>query len=353
MQFRRREFLQSTLAAGAGALLPLGRARAAGKFAGQTLVFATWGGAYEQTQRKAYVAPFERDTGASVTVDGPVQPARLRVMLEGGSAAWQVICVDNTVLYSFGKDKLLKKIDPTRLDLSQILPEYRHDYGVGVEAASFVLAYNTTLFPAGKTPKTWADAFDLKNFPGKRMFQKTPTKTIEIALMADGVPMDKLYPLDFDRAFKKLDTIKDSIIFFDTHSQSQQLVSDGVASCGYMYSARAYNAQQNGAKIAISWEQNIRSSTPMVLPAALPDKDLDICYAFLAETIKPENQAVLSNDFVVATSNPAALKFVKPEILPWLPTYGDNMAKGFAIDDRYWGDLLAPVTQRFQTWLLS
>ena len=57
--------------------------------------------------------------------------------------------------------------------------------------------------------------FDTKKFPGKRTFYKwSAPGVIEIALLADGVPADKLYPLDLDRAFKKLDTIKSDIVWW-------------------------------------------------------------------------------------------------------------------------------------------
>ena len=49
-----------------------------------------------------------------------------------------------------------------------------------------------------------------------------------IALLADGVPMDKLYPLDVDRAFRKLEQIKPDIAtWWTSGGQSAQLISDG------------------------------------------------------------------------------------------------------------------------------
>ena len=62
---------------------------------------------------------------------------------------------------------------------------------------------------ASRARSRWADLFDTAKIPGKRTFYKwSAPGVLEIALLADGVAPDKLYPLDLDRAFKKLDTIK-------------------------------------------------------------------------------------------------------------------------------------------------
>ena len=44
----------------------------------------------------------------------------------------------------------------------------------------------------------------------------------EFALMADGVKPDELYPLDLARATKKLETIKDDIVFWTSGAESQE-----------------------------------------------------------------------------------------------------------------------------------
>ena len=89
--------------------------------------------------------------------------------------------------------------------------------------------------PCAECPKTWADLFDAEKFPGKRTFYKwSAPGVIEAALLADGVAPDKLYPLDLDRAFKKLDTIKDDIIWWIGGAQSQQLLASAEAPFGQL-----------------------------------------------------------------------------------------------------------------------
>jgi putative spermidine/putrescine transport system substrate-binding protein len=261
-----------------------------------------------------------------------------------------VIVASESILLNLAKDDLLAEVDDTIVDLSQVLPQFRHPNGVGVEIGAYVLAHTPGSFE-GEGPQTWADLFDLEKFPGKRMLQNAPTPTLEVALLADGVPKEELYPLDVERALAKLDTIKDETIFFTSHSQSQQLIIDGAVTCGFMYAARAYGANRDGADIAVSWDGNLMSMTPIFVPKNIENKD--ICWALVNEFLNPENQARMAELFVSAPSNPDAMPLISDEIRKWLPTEGDNLEKGVMLNAEYWRDNLESVLRRWQTWLLT
>ena len=57
-------------------------------------------------------------------------------------------------------------------------------------------------------PASWADFWDVKRFSGPRGLRNNPRGTLEIALLADGISAEKLYPLNLDRAFAKLDELR-------------------------------------------------------------------------------------------------------------------------------------------------
>lgn len=116
-------------------------------------------------------------------------------------------------------------LDFKQIQRDKIDPRFVSDYGVGSFFFSFVLGYNEGKLGANK-PQDWSALFDTKTFPGKRALYKWPSPgVLELALLADGVPADKLYPLDLDRAFKKLDTIKKDIVWWGGGAQSQQLLA--------------------------------------------------------------------------------------------------------------------------------
>ena len=339
------------LAIGAVALAAGGHARAATDLKGKTVVFASWGGAYQDAEKICYCDPFAAATGARVVQDGPMNNAKFRSMIEGGAPDWDVADVTIDFLYAGIPDRLFEKIDRSIVDTSRIDPKFVNDYGIGCIAWSSNLGYSTKAYSGDNHPKSWADLFDLKRFPGKRTIGDNPAPSLEVALLADGVPAEKLYPLDVDRALKKLDTIKSDLILWSTNSQSQQLFVDGEVTLGLILNGRAYDAAQKGAPIAISWEQNIQSIDYLVVPRGSRNRDAAM---HLIDTMTvAENQAKLANMIAYAPTNPAAFQAIDAKIEPWLSTAPDNAKKGFVINAEYWRDNLKPLMERWNNWKLS
>ena len=318
---------------------------------GSTVVFASWGGAYQDAEKVCYCDPFAAATGARVVQDGPMNVAKFRTMIEGGAPDWDVADITIDFLYAGAGDKLFEPIDAKLVDTKRIDPRFVNQYGIGCIVWSYNLGYTTKAFPAGGQPRTWADLFDLKRFPGKRTLSDNVVSTLEVALLADGVTPDKLYPLDVDRALKKLDTIRADTIFWSTNSQSQQLFVDGEAGLGLILNGRAYDAAKKGAPIAISWEQNIQSVDYLVVPRG--SRNRDAAMALINTMTEPDNQAKLANLIAYAPTNPAAFKSIEAAVQPWLSTAPDNVDKGFVINAAFWRDNLRPLQERWAAWKLS
>jgi spermidine/putrescine-binding protein len=105
---------------------------------------------------------------------------------------------------------LAEPIDGKIIDRSKFLPQAQMSHVFSASAYSTVIAYRPDAFPNG-TPKSWADFWDVKKFPGPRSLRNHPVDNLEAALMADGVAPEKIYPIDIDRAFRKLDEIHKNI----------------------------------------------------------------------------------------------------------------------------------------------
>ena len=332
---------------GFAAALP---ARAA-SLAGSTVVFASWGGAYQDAERLCYCDPFAKATGARVVQDGPMDPAKFRTMVEGGTPDWDVVDVTIDFLYAGIGDALFEKIDKALVDTSRVSPQFVNDYGIGCIVWSYNVGYNTKVYAPGQAPRRWADVFDLQRFPGKRTFDDNPVATLEAALMADGVEPGKLYPLDVERALRKLDTIKPQIIFWTTNSQNQQLFVDEEVNLGLILNGRAYDSNRKGAPIAISWEQNIQSVDYLVVPHG--SKARAAAMGLIDTMTRPENQARLANLIAYSPTNPAALKDTDAAVAPWLCTAPGNAEQGFVIDAAYWRDHLKANRERWAAWKLA
>jgi putative spermidine/putrescine transport system substrate-binding protein len=347
----RRRLLRSAVVGAAGLFtLDTLVAQAAGLFAGRRVVFTSWGGAYQNAEQAGYCVAFARKTGAEVIQDGPTDYAKLRTMVQSGAPVWDVVDVQDFFTETAARDGLLEKIDTGIIDVARIDPRFVDPYGVGNIVFSFNLGYNTAAFP-DRPPRTWADYFDLKAFPGPRSVRDMAQPMLEAALIADGVDSKALYPLDVDRAFRKLDTIKGDAIFWSTSSQSQQLLVDRSAVMGMINNGRAYDAVKKGAALAISWEQNLQAGDDLVVLKG--SKHRDVAMALINEMTLPENQATVANLMALSPTNPNAFKFIDAKVQPWLSTFAPNAGKGIMINKTYWRDNLTRLTERWDAWKLA
>jgi putative spermidine/putrescine transport system substrate-binding protein len=351
VNLRRRTFLAGAGAAIAGAALPFSAAAQAKTFSGRKLVYVSWGGVYQDSQKLAYCEPFASETGARVIQDGPMNEAKVRTMVGAGSPEWDVCDVTDTFLFNGATNNLFEKIDYGIVQKNKLAAGYAQEYGVGNCVWSYNVCYSTKAFSSGNGPKTWADLFDVKRFPGKRMFRNRVYSTLEIALLADGVAADKLYPLDVDRALRKLDTIRDEITWWNTPSQSQQFITDGAVTCGVIQNGRAFDAARKGAPLAIEWAQNLQSLDYLVVLRG--SKDIEAAMHLLNRSIQDDAQAKFVNATAYAPVNPGAFDHVDNALLPWLPTQRENSALGITMNAQWWHSQLEPLNERWNKWRLG
>ena len=116
-------------------------AHAAADLKGKTVVFASWGGAYQDAERACYCDPFAAATGARVVQDGPMNIAKFRAMVEGGTPDWDVADVTIDFLYAGSADRMFEPIDKAAVDTGRIDPRFVHENGVGCIVWSNNLAY--------------------------------------------------------------------------------------------------------------------------------------------------------------------------------------------------------------------
>ncbi|RUU67482.1 ABC transporter substrate-binding protein, partial [Mesorhizobium sp. M7A.T.Ca.TU.009.01.1.1] len=235
------------------------------------MAFTSWGGTTQEAQTKSWAAPFEANSGIKVLQDGPTDYGKLKAMVDAGNVTWDVVDVEMDFAIKAAKDGLLEPIDYSLVPRADLDPRFSNEHAVGSFYYSFVLAWNKSAVTG--EPTGWADMFDTKKFPGKRTFYKwSAPGVIEIALLADGVPADKLYPLDLDRAFKKLDTIKSDIVWWGGGAESQQLIASGEAAFGQLWNGRVFALQQDGTDVGVSWNQNLTAADVLVVPKGAKNK---------------------------------------------------------------------------------
>jgi putative spermidine/putrescine transport system substrate-binding protein len=334
-----------SLMAGAAALVAVTLSVTAAT-AADTMVFTSWGGTTQDAQKKDWAEPFAKSDGATIKQDGPTDYGKLKAMVESGNVAWDVVDVEGDFAVAAAKAGLLEPLDYSVIKKNDLDPRFVSDQYVGSFYYSFVLGFNKTAL-GGKTPKSWADLFDTKTFPGKRTFYKwSAPGVLEIALLADGVSPDKLYPLDIDRAFKKLDTIKSDIVWWSGGAQSQQLLASGEAPIGMFWNGRIFAIQADNPNVGLSWDQNLTAADVLVVPKGAKNKAAAM--KFLAFASSPEAQADLAKDTNYAPTNLKSAALMAPATAATLP---DKFTQSqINLNMAYWAEHRDEIGKRWYDW---
>ncbi|GAA3220074.1 ABC transporter substrate-binding protein [Nonomuraea helvata] len=315
--------------------------------ADRSVVFVGTGGTYQAAQREAFVKPFTASSGIKVVEDQPVTYAKLKTMVDSGRVTWDVAEADP--YYAIANcGRYLEKIDRTVVDVSSIDKRLVSDCGIPDMKTAFLLVYNTEKYGA-QPPQSWRDFFDTARFPGKRgMMNDAKEGGLEIALVADGVPTDQLYPIDYTRAFRKLDTIKKDLKFFTTGAEQQQAMETGQVDMVLAWPGRASQAARNGAKIAPVWNQPMFFWDVLVVPKGTPHKAEAM--KFIAHAITPAAQTTLTQHIAYAPIHPGA-KLPSDEVIRQYLPLGQDKGTGFLRDMSWWAQNLDPATQKWTAWV--
>jgi len=322
--------------------------------AGKQIVVADPGGPYTKAYRKAFYDPFEKETGIKVVgVARESQPlAQFTAMVQTRNYIWDVVTLtlsqDIPILEERG---LLEPIGLKAADFPGIMPEAVTPNWLGVDVYATVLGYRTDKY-AKNHPQTWADFWNVGKFPGRRSMRRSPIDTLEEALMADGVPIDKLYPLDVDRAFKSLDRIRPHISsWWSSSAQSMQLLQSGEVDMISIWNGRAQAAIDGKASAGINWNQGLYSIEGWGIPKGTPRSEE--AKAFVKFCGDAKRQAAFTDDLGYGPTNLQSYRHIAPERAAILPTAPANL-KGMVLPSpAWWKENRDKVTERFNTWVIG
>lgn len=305
-----------------------------------TVVVYDGGGAWGAAQKAAYFEPFEAETGVRVVPNVGTPAARIQAGIKAGAPGYDVVDLVGGRLGTFLKEGLLQLIDYRWVEpedqSSFFVPA--HEYGVPSIFYSMALAYDAAKFSSA-APRRWADLWNVSQYPGPRTLHPGTNGpggcTYEIALLADGVAPEKLYPLDWERAFKSLDRLRPSIAkFWVSGAEPVQLLVDRNVSVASAWNGRVIDAQAKGAKVGISFDQGVLQYNYWVVPKGAAN--VENAMKFIAFASRPGNQARFSELIAYGPSNARAFQHIKQDRAAMLPTAPDFKAKQVAQDYGWW-----------------
>ena len=331
-----------------------------------SITVVSWGGSYARASVKAYHKRFEAETGIRIKLEeysGGL--AQIRTQVESGNILWDVVDMEAGDALLGCDEGLLEEIDaasmppgadgtPARRDFDA---NYNLDCGVQSLTYSTVVAYNRKRVK-GK-PTSMADFFDLKRFPGRRGLRRHPLSTLEFALVADGVPRNKVYKTlstrkGVDRAFAKLDTIKDQVVWWDTGAQAPQMLADGEVVMSAAWNGRIFNAQVlEDQPIEILWDGHLQAAGYLVMVADTPRQKLARKFIEFASSTQSLANITKYISYGPLRKSSQALVGKHEEtgidITPHLPSH--HSRKAVVEDPVWWADNLDDIHERFSAWL--
>lgn len=325
--------------------------------ASEKMVWVSYGGGrYGQSQRLAFYEPFSLNTGVNVieTAWGS-EYSKLKAMVQSGKVDWDVVeCAPSGMKLAI-RDGLLEKIDYSKITVpkSVCFDGALMPYGIGSISWPTMLMWNTDVFSGDDHPNSWADFWNVSKFPGDRSLQDTPRGNLEFALLADGVPKDKLYPLDVERAFKKLDEIKPYVaVWWSKGAQPPELVGSKEVVMSSVWVGRWWNAMRESVPVNGTFNEGAMEIDYWVIPKGAPNKET--VYKFYNWYLKnPDNHAWHALDFNVGFIVKDASKYLTDAQLAHLPSSPENFAMQFQLNSEWWVDNLEKMNERWQEWKLE
>ncbi len=323
---------------------------------GKTFLYLASGGSADFVEglKDSFLPAFAKETGFKMATDTfCCGIEKLRTQVNAKKVQWSA--TNFATISDFEQAKaagLLEKLDPKVVPTNLLKPGTYDEYGYQTYIAGTVVAYLPKSYPdAASAPTSFKDLFDTQKFPGKRCLYKYPQfgGTLEGALLADGVAADQMYPLDLDRALKKLSTIKKDVVWWTSGSQAAQFLLNGNCKIAAMWSGVAQNANARGDDIKIAWDGSLIFAGMNAIPKNSPNPEA--AQKFLGDIItNTEAQAKFYNKvaYVIPLKDPN----IPADVAQWAPE-GDNLKTAVTEDDQYYLENTKEITKRFNNWLVS
>jgi putative spermidine/putrescine transport system substrate-binding protein len=324
--------------------------------AAQQLIVRTPGGVYDDVKRATVYEPFQKATGIEI-VPVAATVAKLLAMFKSGQMEIDLIDTGDDVLLQLeGAGALMpleygefKHTNPDDIDAP-----FRRKTQVGSFLYAMAMGFHTGAYPKGQEPKSWAEFWDIRAFPGPRTLadMASGAPDLEFALLADGVGMDKLYPIDIERAFKSLSRVRPAVTkFWDTGALSVQMLSDREVVLASLWSTRLGVAIDQGAPLGAQWNQNAVLVQAYGIP--LGSRNVEAAKRFIDFSLSPEIQGAWMHRYKAIPVNQKAYAATAPELidpeskLPW------TKSKGSVRNIEWWAENRSKVNAFWSQWIIQ
>lgn len=325
------------------------------RWEGRTLTVAAWGGDYQDAQDNAFFEPFSTATGASIQ-QKVADIGSLRDQVENEDVAWDVLTVPMEQMVRLARDNVLTPMNYDVVDRTPLFQDIALEYGVGVAYYSATMIYGAD---STNIPQDWASFWDVAPVPEDgeipaedlRCLRRYPIGTLEFALLADGVEVEELYPLDVDRAFASLDRIRDHVlVWWQESKEPAELIAADAVAVASSWNVRVPQLDLTDV-VRISWYQGMLSADAWVVPRGA--QNTDVAFDFINFATRAAPQANFTLLVPYGPVNIDAFPLIRDDRVAMLPSAPGNKPLQFVEDWSYWAEYEVELTERFEEWILS
>ena len=318
-----------------------------------TVTFASWGGSFQDALRKAMLEPAAQRLGIKIKEDTTNGIQDIRTQISAKNVTWDITEQALDVCVQLKKEGALEPLDYKVIGTDGLPKDQVDSHWVGILNYSLVMGWRTDKY-GQNGPKTWADFWDVKKFPGRRAMFGKVNHNLEAALMADGVaPKDVNKVLSssggVDRAFKKLEQIAPHVaIWYAGGSQAAQLLKDGEVDLIHIGNGRADSIIADGAKAAYTWSQGTLDGDCVLVPKGAPNRAEAM--KVINELLAPKNQAGVAALIPYGPVNSKAFSagVLKPEQLAKINSAPANIGTQVTLNPTFYASNFDKLQERFQ-----
>ena len=321
---------------------------------GHSVMFASWGGSFQDALRSTMLTPAAQDLGIVVEEDTTNGIQDVRSQISAGAVSWDVTEQELSVCETLKQEDSLEPLDYNLIDTTGIPPELINSHYVGLLAFTKVIAYRKDKF-GDNGPSNWAEFWDVEKFPGNRGMHGKVNYNLEAALMADGVDKSEIYKVlstkeGQERAWAKLAEIVPHVtVWYRGGSQSAQLLRDGEVDMIHMGQNHVGYINESGIGVNFTFDGGTMDVDCLLVPKGAPNKENAM--RLINEMVSAEAQARLVKMMPFGTVNSDAytVGILTEEEAKGLPTFPENFAQQLLIDPNFYIGRLGELTEKFDT----
>ena len=296
------------------------------KYRGHQLVFSSWGGAYQDAQRRAYAIPFSDQFGIQVIDEQQPFVEKIRARSQSSNVGWHVFDSGPASINSLGQNGHLERLNFSIIDNRSFFDVARNPYiGGGGITWSEVWAYNTDTFPEGAQPTSMADIYDPESFPGSRGWGRYPEADMVFALLSDNpdllntpegrASLSALSPRQVDRAFKLFEQYRDQVdLFWQAGADCPNALSSAELDLCTGWNGRLFDSIRAGRPVKICWEcGHVVQTGVWGIIKGLRQQDpraFELAQLYMAWTALPENNARMAQFIAYGPINTLSVPYL-------------------------------------------